>query len=61
MWGGYTGPGSKTVIACEAQAKITMRLVPGQEPDKAALAVRRHLEAQCQPGVTLVFSETIGG
>lgn len=61
MWGGYTGPGSKTVIPCEAQAKITMRLVPGQDPDKAAVAVRRHLEAQCQPGVTLVFSEISGG
>jgi len=61
MWGGYTGPGSKTVIPCEAQAKITMRLVPGQDPDKAALAVRRHLEAQCQPGVTLAFSEISGG
>jgi len=61
MWGGYTGPGSKTVIPCEAQAKITMRLVPSQDPNKAALAVRRHLEAQCQPGVTLAFSEISGG
>ena len=61
MWGGYTGPGSKTVIPCEAQAKITMRLVPGQDPDKAALAVRHHLEARCQPGVTLIFSEISGG
>src|SRR5262245_21881499 len=61
MWGGYTGPGIKTVIPCEAQAKITMRLVPAQEPNNAALAVRRHLEAQCQPGVTPVFSEISGG
>jgi len=61
MWGGYTGPGIKTVIPCEAQAKITMRLVPGQDPDKAALAVRHQLEAQCQPSVTLVFSEISGG
>src|SRR5262249_56758886 len=61
MWGGYTGPGIKTVIPCEAQAKITMRLVPGQDPDEAALAVRHHLEAQCQPGVTLTFSEISGG
>src|SRR5262245_64740014 len=61
MWGGYVGPGIKTVIPCEAQAKITMRLVPGQDPDKAALAVRHHLEAQCQPGVTLIFSEISGG
>jgi acetylornithine deacetylase/succinyl-diaminopimelate desuccinylase-like protein len=61
MWGGYTGPGSKTVIPCQAQAKITMRLVPGQDPDRAGLAVRQHLEARCRPGVTLAFSEISGG
>jgi len=31
IWGGYTGEGAKTVIASKAHAKISMRLVPGQD------------------------------
>ncbi len=61
MWGGYTGPGSKTVIPCQATAKLTMRLVPGQSPAAAIDAVRRHLEAQCRDGVELTFSNMDGG
>lgn len=34
MWGGYIGKGAKTVIASHAYAKISMRLVPNQNPDK---------------------------
>lgn len=34
IWGGYTGKGAKTVIASHAYAKISMRLVPNQDPNK---------------------------
>jgi acetylornithine deacetylase/succinyl-diaminopimelate desuccinylase-like protein len=61
LWGGYQGPGSKTVIPCEAHAKLTMRLVPGQDPARVAAAVAAHLRARCPAGVTLEIAETRGG
>jgi acetylornithine deacetylase/succinyl-diaminopimelate desuccinylase-like protein len=45
IWGGYTGPGGKTVIPAEAHAKLTCRLGPGQDPVAVADAVEAHLRA----------------
>jgi acetylornithine deacetylase/succinyl-diaminopimelate desuccinylase-like protein len=53
LWGGYQGPGTKTVIPCEAHAKITCRLVPGQRPDEIVARIDAHLQANCPRGVTL--------
>src|SRR5215468_125443 len=53
LWGGYQGPGTKTVIPCEAHAKITCRLVPGQHPDDIVTAIAAHLRANRPRGVTL--------
>ena len=61
MWGGYTGQGGKTVTPAEAHAKLTMRLVPGQDPAAAQAAVKAHLERYAPPGVTLEFSYRPGG
>src|SRR5262249_1698898 len=50
LWGGYQGAGSKTSIPYVAHAKISCRLVPGQEPERIAALIRRHLERYCPPG-----------
>ena len=42
--GGYTGEGFKTVIAAEASAKVSFRLVGTQDPEKVAAAFRKHVE-----------------
>ena len=53
MWGGYEGPGSKTVIPSEAHAKITCRLVPDQDPGEIVALVAGHLEQHVPAGTRL--------
>ena len=53
LWGGYQGPGEKTVIPAEAHAKISCRLVPDQEPKEIIELIGRHLERHCPPSVRL--------
>jgi acetylornithine deacetylase/succinyl-diaminopimelate desuccinylase-like protein len=55
LWGGYQGPGSKTVVPSEAHAKITCRLVPDQDPEEVETLVTRHLEGHVPPGTTLTI------
>ena len=50
IWGGYQGPGSKTVIAAHAGAKISFRLVPGQDPQAVADGFRRFVADRVPPG-----------
>lgn len=57
LYGGYEGPGTKTVLPGEAHVKITCRLVPAQRPADVLARVRRHLERHCPPGVTLAIEE----
>lgn len=56
MWGGYQGPGSKTIVPSEAHAKITCRLVPDQDPDEIVALVKRHLERHVPAGVRLTVT-----
>jgi len=45
VWGGYQGAGAKTIIPGSANAKLSCRLVPDQDPAEVAEAIARHLEA----------------
>ena len=53
IFGGYQGPGTKTVIPCSASVKITCRLVGGQKPAKVIEAITRHLETSLPAGYDL--------
>ena len=54
MWGGYQGPGGKTIVPSEAHAKVTCRLVPDQDPETIVALVTKHLETHVPPGTRLV-------
>ncbi|MEV5709439.1 dipeptidase [Actinoallomurus sp. NPDC052274] len=51
MWGGHTGPGGKTIVPREAHAKLSFRLVAGQDPAQVQEAFRSYVAAHTPPGV----------
>lgn len=55
IWGGYTGPGSKTVLPATASAKLSCRLVPNQDPATIQARVVDEIRRRCPPGVSLSF------
>lgn len=60
MWGGYQGPGSKTIIPAEAGFKVTMRLVPDQNPKAIAEAFKAYVLGFATETVTVsveIFEE----
>ena len=58
---GYQGEGSKTIVPAWAKAKVTMRLVPNQKPEKVTALVQKHLKKICPPGVRLEVVTGHGG
>ncbi len=61
IWGGFTGEGTKTIIPSKAFAKISMRLVPYQDPEKIAKLFDEHFCAIAPAGVTVKTSYLHGG
>lgn len=60
IFGGYTGEGPKTIVPSKATAKITCRLVPGQNPDKIVASLESFLQERCPPGVKFEFESFHG-
>jgi acetylornithine deacetylase/succinyl-diaminopimelate desuccinylase-like protein len=44
IWAGYSGPGDKNVVPAEARARLDLRLIPDQTPDRVEAALRGHLD-----------------
>jgi acetylornithine deacetylase/succinyl-diaminopimelate desuccinylase-like protein len=61
MWGGYTGPGHKTIIPAEAHAKLTFRLVADQSPADVAEQVRAWVAANLPEGIEAEVHAPPGG
>ena len=57
IWGGYTGAGSKTVIASEASAKVSFRLVPNQDPTEVMAQFKQFVNDRLPPGAVATFAE----
>lgn len=58
IWGGYSGPGSKTVIAAQAGAKMSMRLVPDQNAQEISDRFDQMVKKLCPDTVKLEISTT---
>ncbi|HEY7334207.1 MAG TPA: dipeptidase [Bryobacteraceae bacterium] len=49
--GGYTAPGAKTVIPAKATAKVSMRMVPDQDPEKIVAAFKKFVKDNTPAGI----------
>ncbi len=61
IWGGYTEEGTKTVIPSKASAKISMRLVPGQDYVKIGKLFAKHFKAIAPKSVRVEVRALHGG
>lgn len=61
LWSGYQGEGAKTVLPSKAGAKISMRLVPDQDPKKIANLFKEHIESLVPDTMQVTIDEHHGG
>lgn len=61
IWGGYTQEGAKTVLPSKANAKISMRLVPDQDPHEIAELFSNYFNAIAPDTVKVTVTEHHGG
>lgn len=61
IWGGHITEGTKTVIPSKAYAKISMRLVADQSPDKIAELFETYFKKIAPPSVTVSVEYIHGG
>ncbi len=61
LWSGYQGEGAKTVLPAKAGAKVSMRLVPDQDPKKIGQLFKKHIESIAPDTVDVEVTEHHGG
>lgn len=61
IYGGFTEEGAKTVLPSKATAKISMRLVPNQDPKKIAREFTKYVKTLVPKGIKIKVTEMHGG
>ncbi len=61
IFGGFTGKGAKTIIPSKATAKISMRLVPHQDPKKIEKLFTRYIKSLAPKSVKVNVTGLHGG
>ncbi len=60
IWGGFQGDGSKTIIPAHVGAKVSMRLVPDQDPDEIKKLFESYVRSLAIPGVKVKIAQVQG-
>ncbi len=61
IYGGYSGPGAKTVIPAKAGAKVSMRLVPDQKSGRMKELLTEYIQRIADDGVSVEVRDLHGG